>query len=634
MCIEESNTPTHTFFCRIFKKEMRMGAKSIPNTLRFLVLLVMLILGASIAVSVAAPVAASPTANLSLGKTLIREGDDFSTRGLGLPWDMKAGPYPDTTTLFKKDVIRSSITVANGMWSFTTDGNDPNLWMHWSSIIDTQKVLRLGDQYPIDADKYRLLSIRMCANKSDKGIIYWFYVPSPHDPNDPSETGFSTFFDVKTGCHVYVLDMKTYPKFQSAWTGDLTALRLDPALQNTTVQMDLDWVRLTTRDTSNTVPITWSGAPANASLDFFASRGACGADDIPIGTANSTGTDGTFQWGAALQEKSDNLLYPLPESLEPGTYHIYYRVSGGAAVCAPSTLEIRKAPILNFKKPSYFSGPDYASDHLNDPWGMSNSEDVKATKGFSSLNFSDGELFGITYISDPQVTLKMGPAINTSKYKYASFRMWIEGNQSIGLGWVHRFHWWNQGATIDLVSTEDLIVYEDWQTYSFDLSKAPVVQPGGSWTGSNPTTLRFDPFELPVPGRIHIDYITITADERVQAGKTFPIIFEAESAHSLTVNFFYDTDKNPNNGKTPLSDLASAPPPETEQNLERNFFSFLSLVGSPFNLGHPELSPLFTGQTVLWNTSGVARGTYYIVAELFDGVNTTTWYSDTPVIID
>jgi hypothetical protein len=43
--------------------------------------------------------------------------------------------------------------------------------------------------------------------------------------------------------------------------------------------------------------------------------------------------------------------------------------------------------------------------------------------------------------------------------------------------------------------------------------------------------------------------------------------------------------------------------------------------------------PKPSGIQVLWDTTGVPAGTYYILAEVADGYNTTRWYSELPVVL-
>ncbi len=561
---------------------------------------------------------ASPTATLTLGATVISEGDDFATRVLGIPWDMNGNPYPDFPTTLK-NVDRNTFSVSNGFWNMTATNNDARIWLLWTGIQNTQKVLRMGDRFPIDASKYKLLSFYMCSSADSFANVYWFYDRSPHD--DPAN-GISNFLNVEAGCKLYVLEL-TQGASVNSWSGNVLGLRLDPV--NSAISFQIKWVRLTTADTTNVVPLSWSGAPGGT-LDFYISPTGCGANDgILIGSVDNAPSSGTFNWGSALQPNpSPDTPFPLPESLEPGQYYVYMLdTATGAVTCANSQLEIRQAPILVFHKPSFYSGPDYASQVVGDPWGMSNAQDVQKASNFSSLSFNNGILQGVTSSNDPQIVLRVTQPIDTSKYKYATFNFRVDGTQNVGQGWVQRFIWWYQGPTIDAVITEDMIIYEGWHRYTVDLSTAFLEN--GSWSGF-PTTLRFDPAE-PVPPlnlTIYLDYLTLTGDEIITSGDLFEIVYETEPAQGVTVTLYYDTDTNPDNGRTlipPLPQQPSVGPFLLYLPVIKSISAFASEIGLP------------SGERAYWDTTGVPAGTYYISADVSDGVTTTTWYSELPVII-
>ena len=560
---------------------------------------------------------ATPTATLTLGIAEISEGNDFATRVLALPWDMNGPPYPDFPTAFT-NVDRPSF-VANGVtWNMTATNNDPNVWLHWSSIIDTQEVLRLGDKYPIDTSLYKLLSFQLCNNSGANNFanVYWMYDKSPHlNPNN----GITQYFVTKPGCRVYVLHLPESVNYQGTWTGQPLALRIDPA----TVQMNfqMDWARLTTRDTSNVVPLNWTGATPNSTLYFYLSSTACGTNGYFVGTASAGGSgNGTFNWGATLQDDPEQntqagAKLPIPESFEPGNYYVYALENNtGTPICSGGTLKIHKAPLLTeFLSPSTFSGQDFATTVLNDAWGMSEPTDVKLTLGVVDLQFNNGIADIWTNIDDPQLYLLYNDnTINASLYKYVTFSFFVEGDNPFAAGGVQRLLWWYTGPAIDAMTTEDMILYEGWQRYSFDLSTGPM-EPGSSW-GGFPKVFRFDPIEMPIPALMHLDYLLLTTENYVQQGNTFEINYTTSPATGVTVSFYYDTDKNPGNGRTPITTGNSLAHP-----LGGNNF-FLPLV--KHEAPPPEID-ILTGISRFWNTS----------ADVSDGFMTTTWYSEVPVII-
>ncbi len=568
---------------------------------------------------------ASQAPTVSLGATVISEGDDYATRVLGMPWDMRSGPYPGFPTVFD-NIDRPSYSTTGGLWNMTATNSDPNIWMLWPSIVDTQQVLRLGDGFPIDASRYRLFSMRLCSSTADYANLYWYHAPLTPPGN---ADGVSDFIQTSSGCRVYTADLANIDTFSGSWTGQVMGLRIDPVTTVSGANFQLDWVRVTSADTSNVLPIHWNGVSPGSALYFYLTPTSCGAEGTLIGTQTAGSSSGTFSWGSALipdptAPKSWQVL-PLPESFEPGNYRVYLRENGaGPAICASGTLEIHEAPRLTFQKPSMFSGSDYASENLGDPWGMAQNKDVYSTYDLANVQFDQGLLTGITTgLGDPRVRLTVGPPIDTNRYRYATFRMWIDAEYNFSDGWVQRFIWWYQGPGIDSVTTEDMIVYEGWHTYSFDL-KTAVYEPGGSWSG-NPTAFRLDPHEIPALTGLEVDFVLLTSDERIPAGAVFPIIYETTPGSGVTVTFYYDTDRNPGNGRTPITIAASAAPAAAGASGKL----YLPIIRK----GSGEVE-LITGQAAPWDTAGVPKGTYYISADVSDGVMTTTWYSEVPVIID
>jgi hypothetical protein len=196
--------------------------------------------------------------SLSLGITQVKEGDDFATMVLGLPWNMNQTPYPDYETVFQ-NVDRSSFTSGSSKWSFQTTSNDPFLFLLSNGIENTQEVLRLGDRYPIDASKYSLVSFRLCSDVSDLANVYWFMDKAPH-----TQFAASEYVSISAGCGTYTIDLNVTSLFDQHggvddWEGLVKGFRLDPIYNNSSANLELEWLRLTSVDLSNIVPINWSG---------------------------------------------------------------------------------------------------------------------------------------------------------------------------------------------------------------------------------------------------------------------------------------------------------------------------------------------------------------------------------------
>jgi hypothetical protein len=584
--------------------------------------------------------AASP-AGLTLGKTVIPEGDDFATRVLGLPWDMNGEPYPDRFTALKNIHDAQFKVTADGFWEMKSLNSDPRLWLHWTGVGTTQRVLRMGDTRPIDAAKYKLLSYYMCLDQApspqpgvddDWGVnVYWMYDRTPHDDPANGRTKYLLFkqqgrFKTPGSCELITFDLSQ----PSAWSAgswnnnpDLPmGLRIDPINQNNQGYR-IGWVRLTTLDTSSTVPFSWSGAPAGTN-EFYLSLTGCGQAGILVG--EQTGTSGTFQWGAALQPGySEAHPLPIPESFEPGTYFLYMKDAAGAIACAGNNpLKISAAPILEFQKPSFQSGPDYGATVVSDPWGMTNSQDIDEHGSISNLNFNDGILAAISTSSDPRLFLNVNQSINTNQFRYVTFRMRVNGTNTEGNGWVQRFIWWYQGPTFDSITTEDLQIYDGWHNYTIDLETAGTENCSGNCWSGFPTTFRFDPFEANNT-QFFLDYVVLTGIDTVVRGNTHTVHYTVANAPDAEVTFYYDTDKNPDNGRNLLHESAGSSI-WMDELLGSNIF--LPMLFQP-----GEIDFFTDSLSLLWDTAPVQQNTYFISADVFDGVTTTTWYSEAPVIV-
>jgi hypothetical protein len=311
-----------------------------------------------------------------------------------------------------------------------------------------------------------------------------------------------------------------------------------------------------------------------------------------------------------------------------GTFKIdYVRLSS----TAPATPD-HALPITKITAPSYISGADYATTELNNAWDMSEASDVAATHDLNagSISFSNG-IMNATNVAgtsncgvprgDAQVTLRTSGAINASRYKYFTYRMLLDGKQDTVNGSVARVLWWStkpEQASI----TRSWVIFEGYQTVSFDMSKIRL-EPSSfaTWQASAPIVFRFDPHEFAAPHTFHIDYVMLTADSTANA--SFDIRYQS-SGGPATVQFFADTDTNPDNGGGTAISCAAA-----NSIAAGSKTVYLPLINR-FSAA-PPVTP--AGSTCRWNTSGVAAGSYYIHSVTNDGTDTTSAYSQTPVVV-
>lgn len=591
--------------------------------------------------------ASSAAPSLSLGKTLVSEGDDFSTREMGFPWwNLNGQPYPDDFTALKNINPDTFTVTPDGFWRMTTTSDDPNMWLSWPGLDLTQVVLNMGASNPIDTSKYRLVSFYMCLDKAPASsntnwasIVYWFYDRMPF--SDFRTSNFLFFvqqgrFKNNGDCELLTFDLSQPAAWMDSnkpWNNSPRqpiGFRLDPVNLNK-FGFSVGWVRLTTKDTSNIVPLTWSGASAGEN-QFFVSLTGCGQKGVLVG--KKTGASGTFNWGQqVIPGYSAAYPLPLPESFEPGEYFLYMKDASGGVVCAANNpLTIKPAPILNFQKPTFLSGPDFATETFGNPWGMATSVDVSKLDNVREYSFDDGILSMTSDDNDPQVYLNLyGGAIPSDKYRYASFRFRINGQHTYKSDWVQRWIWWYTGGPfVDNITTQDMELYEGWHVYTIDLETALMENcTSNCWSGT-PRVFRWDPFETPKPTTIELDYVLLTGKETVNRGDPFRIAFTTTAQQNDSITFYYDTDTNPANGRTMIGEWGTNEPDSAFLPEAGPFRIFVPVTQNP---DRNEI-PLYSGSNFFtWNTAGTAKGTYFISAVIDDGVRATTWYSEIPVTI-
>ena len=436
-------------------------------------------------------------------------------------------------------------------------------------------------------------------------------------------------------------------------------------------QIQVDWIRLTDRTSSPIVPIEWNvvGAAAEDVVDIYVA-------DNP----NGIGADTPLVRGIPALDGR----YDLPASiLEPGEYYFMVRLmawGGGLykgcsadAVLASSQwvgpLTVRGLPAITFTAPGRLSGEDYATTVLGNAWDMVDESDV-ITPGPSTgypqtvadESFVDG-IYGARAViqagateSDAQFWLNVDPAqpIDTTKYRYFTVKMRVDApsdkdiNWLVANGWGSRVIWWNTDIQVDGSETKFGYLMDGWQMYSVDLHRAipppPITDPAQTDNILTPkeqnsypanlgwkqlgtmSHLRFDPMETTQAALgtgadwFYIDWVKLTAIDRVQAGQIYTIRLVADPGlDGVSLSFFYTTDPGGNPKQNPIS--LYSPPPLPPGAAPQ---AFLPLVGH-------NAAAMVEGTTYQWDTSGVAPGQYHLCVEASDGVNQAIYCSETPL---
>lgn len=584
---------------------------------------------------------------------ILPEIDEFATFHIGDPWDMEE---PSDLQRFRThDSCFENERFDGGIFkgSMTRGDGSEYIMPLYAGAVDHEAVRigRIGYNYPIDADHYRYLTFRMYSNAPPcrTGIVQW----SEDDTRAKAVSGKTVGFYVPPqpceekgpGWEIYTFDLKNTPLQwgEKPWTGTIRELRIIP-VGGVPVgsEVRMDWIRLTHENPTTARPYTirWTGGAGQIAI--YASRGdrVLDENDILIGTARAA--DGAYVWQTG--------------GIEAGVYHVYI-TDGDAGSWSAGPIILNSPPVAEIKAPSMTSGPEYAATKIGNPWDMNSQSDINLNPPppfnicMDQIQFSDGAFHARTprcpphtAFNDPMIFLggmdryppgKPDPEVDTSRYRYLSFRMFMEGEQNVPLGWVARFYWWKANATDNGVVEQPtigraVILQEGWNTYKMDLTAKdavdPIDHPGLPWTQAHPNRLRLDPNELLPewsPGRIHLDWVKLTAMDEVKQGQPYTIVYNL-SKDDVAVQIYYDTDKDPTNGRKPIRIYAPDTLPPGK------FRVFLPIALGPPG-GSSGTVDQIEGKKVQWDTSNLKAGQYWICLEANDGHNTTTWCSEAPI---
>jgi len=590
------------------------------------------------------------------GSVVLAEIGEFATNTLGDPWDMD---QPTDLSFYRQtDSYMVNGTFAGGYYSAQMmQGNGAERITLLTAGATNNSALRagkIGYRFPIDANYYRYLTFRMFRSNSgyNSGLIQWF----AEDTYTLDVMGLSNAYLVgpNAGWQTYVVDLATIGIQQGArnWTGTIRELVIHPYAGAGAVgsTIKLDWARLTHEDPRAARPFTiqWSGS-GGSPVSVYASKNdkTLDSNDILI-AADQTGSSFTWQTGM----------------VEAGNYYIAV-TNGQQTAWSAGTVKLNAPPQLEITKPSMTSGADYATTVLGDAWDMSNPQDINNNmpawwaSGVTNETFANNVYHsdlsaGTTTYTDPKLYIghldragEPDPTIDTSKYRYLSFRMLHSGEENVTEGWVARLGWWQQNGssvTQDVVMSRDIMLLEGWQTYKVDLWQADVVDEASpvqrSWRNSAPNRLRFDPSELNrslLPAFVELDWLKLTAIDETRAGSIFPIRYSVQSSRSADLTIYYDTDTNPGNGRTLITTVNRSAAVPAEEALAPE--QAPDALTSGYKLYLPTLLNNATGSCAAdscyaWNTSGVPAGLYNICIEANDGYNSIYRCSEAPLKIN
>jgi hypothetical protein len=576
---------------------------------------------------------------------MIAQGEDleYATHDWHDAWDMNEETdlyLFSSPTCNQVSPMFANSTFSNGLWSATFAVANPYLWLIHPGYPSALHVGKDGNVHPIDANLYTQLTFRMYLapnfdpSQTPGGFLGW--TPAPGDVSNVNTSNFgeSRFFRVYPGWNTYTIDLTKIGLQQGNlnWGGQISGLMLFPAFLPAGTTIQIDWVRLTAAQSQS---VAWRGTWQSGSTAVL----SFSSDNVNFNPLRIYSNYDPYK----IQIIEPNVIpagnngvgsYDVPASFMPGSAYVKVSISGQTSVSA-GPLQPNARPDFTFVAPSYTSGEEFASSVVGNPWDMSDAADVSSwDKLVSPPAFSSGILTA-TSVSDPpncgmpwgdpKLFLNMGgKSVDTNYYRYLTIKVKMNASFDFGNGWVSRFYWvrnnyYNYGGS------NDMPLYSGWNIFNVDLwgNVQDDAAPGNAaWRSISPNILRFDPHEIPPSTQFEIDYIKLTANDTAQTGSTLWIKYLLSSSYTPT--FYYDTDRNAANGRT----IAGSRAPVTLAPKAGPSVIFLPLVTRNFSQTDPPGTRTFG-----WNLTGVPAGAYYISADVNDGYNTTTWYSETPAII-
>jgi len=591
----------------------------------------------------------------------VADGQEFATEVLDNRWDM------NELRDIGSDYNFYNPYATIGEWNGEGDGsgNPPYLYLinpGWLFVgIYTNYFHHytggtpFGPFNPVDASKYKNLSMRMHVDQAyrDWIAIWWANAPLVW-ANDNFLNFYDGYFTVSASYspislpwsseyRVYDVDLTTLNwnaerdstwspsphQIGAAWGGKIYGLKISPtgskALPRNAYTV-FDWIRLYDPDTSPAVDISWN--VSGYTNDGYYSMQLWMDKD-------NTNFDGELYMDALTDDGNFNLK---TASLPPGDYYFYLKLvrhENSALVEKARSgytplIRIGVAPTVEITAPSYTSGVDFATTELLNAWDFSDASDVQGVNedvtGISYANgamSADAAMIKFGNVSDAQIYLNMSRngtpvPIDTSKYRYFTFRLYAELTGSINIldriqkGWSTRLSWYKTSYGADGTYSKPVQLLEGWHSYGVDLWDNQFVESGynaegtvqAGWRGvSDVTFMRFDPLETTLQVHFYLDDIKVCAVNRPSMLGVYELRWSTQDSDSssLTTTLSYGTKDGSGN---------------------------FQKVGDISVVQHDP-----GDVSLLWNTTGIPDGEYYIRAVVSDGARDNTTISEVPVTI-
>ncbi len=557
---------------------------------------------------------------------VFRGADDYATQTFQDPWDMKQWTDLGWYTFGTDQPLANltNIAFSGGVFSATSTTSNPNFWLLDTYTPGSSALGKIGSLFPINSTKYRRLLLRL--NLSGSGLtvppacpaqcaqILW----SNQTIFQPGGMSTSNAFLTYPGWWVYSIDLPTLGAAAgAAWTANpVDSLRIDPAnLAN--VNINLGFARLVdSSDATLNATIAWTGS---GPVDIFLDSDTTFSNGY-VGQIATGATGGSYQFYAG--------------ALPAGTYHVATRPTGSSATpaYAPGSWTVDDIPTLVFTAPSpEGSSDDFATTQMGNAWDMNALTDIDQYYNVSSLAITNitaqneaGTSLGSTRVlsgttsgsfSAPDIFPLWWSGrgatkhIDTSRYRILSLKWGLAGqSRNIANGSIGRVIWRVFGETLENVSNDIILKHlpsvDVVQEVIADMKALPLETDAGgspSKTGWNGVLDGFsvENDEFSSATNLYIESIRLTALEQANTSYTLQWTYANLGGITPTLQLGWD-------------------------------MTGTGFAGTQIASG---LNP--AAGSYVWNTSGLAAGTYYIYARLLNGSTVMNQnYAPWPIVVN
>jgi hypothetical protein len=560
----------------------------VPSFVRTAVVVVVALASSMVVMSSPPAVAAPSGVTLSVGTAT--GGADYAAQTFSDVWDYSnAEDQPLVAGATIADMTQASMSGGRLIFDALPGGYVSPL-VSW----DDAGALpwgRDGALYPVDANRYRRVSIHMKVGTASRAELMWFTCGVS---SQACQGGMG--FNTTAGWHTYDMLITNTTGAPAAWQGLVKGLRLYTT--GVTDHVEIDWIRVYAPGQTATVTFTDStpGTSPYVIWDLDADAGNNTTANPAWGRldASGSGSTRTFHAGA------------LPQ----GTYRIGV-VDDGQTSYAPTPLVVDAPPAPVVIDPDSGGGYDYATLAGN-AWDFNDAADVARVNNAASA-VANGLLYGHNsppLQNDPHVILTQYGVIDATRFHRLRIRMGHEGAFSLadapGAGMNSRIIWATQGDPAMAQVSDDLVVYPGWHTFTLDLASSPpnaVQEPGtpgqAGWTGQQLALFRIDPNEDRGDRQWYIDDVRLAEDDTGYGG-AFDIRFlDLDWQAGTTATLRADTDRAGCDGAVVAQNVSVAP----------------------------------GVNTVRWTPSPLVPGTYWVCLTLNDGRSSSSSYATGPLVM-